>query len=111
MMAKYRVNLLLPVTTIILPTALLLIAGFREITQANYELAYDISLFWYGSVTLLYPYIVFKSTSKFNRDVSDKEKWGISVLALLLGAIPLGQVLFSFVYTFIVYPSETSPGT
>ncbi|EMA72741.1 hypothetical protein [Halorubrum distributum] len=98
--------LFLPITTILFPALLLALTPVAQDPQYFQNEVFRASLGYFVVVTLVYPYAVMRSLTNSQMTLSDGKKWAVAVGVLILGAIPLGQVVFSLAYGLFVYPSE-----
>ncbi|WP_128906602.1 hypothetical protein [Halorubrum amylolyticum] len=105
-MNRYDLWLFLPITTILLSALLLALTPIAQDPQYFQKEIFRASLGYFVVVTLAYPYLVMRSLTNSQMSLSDGKKWAVAVGVLILGAIPLGQVVFSLTYGLVVYPSE-----
>lgn len=105
-MNRYDLRLFLPITAILLPIILLALTPVAQDPQYFQNGIYRFSAVYLIVVKLVYPYLVMRSLTNSEMELSDGKKYAVVVGVLLLGGIPLGQVVFSLVYGLVVYPSE-----
>lgn len=95
-----------PDYNVLLPALLLALTPIAQDPQYFQNRIFRASLGYFVVVTLAYPYLVMRSLTNSQMTLSDGKKWAVAVGVLILGAIPLGQVVFSLAYGLVVYPSK-----